>query len=138
MTQTKYQICNIMSKKFNKKNHHEDVLDKKISLKNDSKHQKKKLSELKNNENQESKSQDNLKDIFGNIIIQFDMSNPLRSRIERPLDTIRSFEYAFTRNNIYKMQLETQNLGWELHGDFPFFRIRNGMNNFQNLNEPNV
>lgn len=66
----------------------------------------------------------NIKDIFGQQITQGDMSNPTRSRNERPLDTIRAFEYAITGDISYRDQLETQRLGWGFHEDFPF-------NNFQ-------
>ncbi|KAI5287735.1 hypothetical protein KEM54_005786 [Ascosphaera aggregata] len=34
------------------------------------------------------------KDLFGNPIVDPDLSNPTRHRLERPLDTIRSFEAA--------------------------------------------
>lgn len=34
------------------------------------------------------------KDLYGNVITDPDRSNPTRSRMERPLDTIRSFEAA--------------------------------------------
>ncbi|CAL9729504.1 hypothetical protein MOUN0_H00474 [Monosporozyma unispora] len=36
------------------------------------------------------------KDIFGNIILTPDKSNPTRSSDERPMDTIRGFEYSIT------------------------------------------
>ncbi|KAM7207647.1 meiotically up-regulated gene 9 protein [Naviculisporaceae sp. PSN 640] len=38
------------------------------------------------------------KDVYGNIIAEPDRSNPTRSRWERPLDTIRSFEAAIDGN----------------------------------------
>lgn len=59
-----------------------------------------------------------LKDIFGNRINQADVLNPTRSRNERPLDTIRGFEYAITGDNSYREQLETYRLGWGFHEDF--------------------
>lgn len=60
-----------------------------------------------------------LKDIFGNKIRQSDVLNPTRSRNERPLDTIRSFEYAITGDISYRDQLESDRLGWGFHEDFP-------------------
>ncbi|GME93646.1 unnamed protein product [Ambrosiozyma monospora] len=62
-----------------------------------------------------------LKDIFGNVILNPDISNPSRARDERPLDTIRSFEYAITGDLTYKQQLETPTLGWRVRNDFPLF-----------------
>ncbi|KKF94543.1 putative protein C19C7.04c [Ceratocystis platani] len=38
------------------------------------------------------------KDPFGNLIVEPDVSNPTRSRWERPLDTIRNFEAAIDGN----------------------------------------
>ncbi|KAH3668489.1 hypothetical protein OGAPHI_002243 [Ogataea philodendri] len=62
-----------------------------------------------------------LKDVFGNTIVNPDISNPSRSRDERPMDTIRSFEYAVTGDLTYKQQLETPTLGWRVRQDFPHF-----------------
>lgn len=64
-----------------------------------------------------------LKDIFGNNIRQADISNPTRSRNERPLDTIRTFEYAITGDPTYKDQMETQRLGWGFHEDFSYHNM---------------
>ncbi|ANZ76845.1 BA75_03647T0 [Komagataella pastoris] len=58
-------------------------------------------------------------DIFGQPISNPDVSNPARSRDERPLDTIRSFEYAITGDTTYKQLLETPTLGWRVRPDFP-------------------
>lgn len=65
-----------------------------------------------------SQDSNDLKDIFGQGISQSDMSNPTRARNERPLDTIRGFEYAITGDLSYKDQLETNRLGWGFHEDF--------------------
>lgn len=64
-----------------------------------------------------------MKDIFGNNIRQADISNPTRSRNERPLDTIRGFEYAITGDMTYRDQLETGRLGWGFHEDFPYLNM---------------
>lgn len=65
-----------------------------------------------------SQNSHELKDIFGAPIVQQDISNPTRSRNERPLDTIRSFEYAITGDLNYRNQLESHTLGWNFHDDF--------------------
>lgn len=64
-----------------------------------------------------------LKDIFGQSITQGDMSNPTRARNERPLDTIRGFEYAITGDLSYKDQLESNRLGWGFHEDFTHYNL---------------
>lgn len=64
-----------------------------------------------------------MKDIFGQPIRQADMSNPTRARNERPMDTIRGFEYAITGDYAYRDQLETQRLGWGFHEDFPYYNM---------------
>ncbi|KAI5952176.1 hypothetical protein CANMA_005094 [Candida margitis] len=64
-----------------------------------------------------------LKDIFGQPIRQTDMSNPTRNRNERPLDTIRGFEYAITGDMTYRDQLESGRLGWGFHEDFPYYNL---------------
>lgn len=58
-------------------------------------------------------------DIFGNQIVDPDVSNPTRSRAERPLDTIRGFEYSITGDPIYHEQLESHIIGWRVRDDFP-------------------
>jgi len=75
-----------------------------------------------------SQDSTDLKDIFGNPISQSDMSNPTRARNERPLDTIRGFEYAITGEVGYRDQLESLRLGWGFHEDFPFYNLQNGSN----------
>lgn len=70
-----------------------------------------------------SQESDNLKDIFGQTIQQPDMLNPGRSRNERPLDTIRGFEYAITGDMSYRDQLESNRLGWGFHEDFPYYNL---------------
>ncbi|EAZ63267.1 hypothetical protein PICST_34041 [Scheffersomyces stipitis CBS 6054] len=71
-----------------------------------------------------SQDSNDLKDIFGNNIKQSDMSNPTRARNERPLDTIRGFEYAITGEVSYRDQLESQRLGWGFHEDFPHYNLQ--------------
>lgn len=82
-----------------------------------------------------SQDSSNLKDIFGQDINQSDMSNPTRSRNERPLDTIRGFEYAITGDMNYKDQLESNRLGWGFHEDFPFQNFSNQNDQQQNFHE---
>ncbi|KAK5124287.1 hypothetical protein LTR85_001990 [Meristemomyces frigidus] len=53
------------------------------------------------------------KDVNGNIIVDPDLSNPTRPRLERPLDTIRSFEKAidngYKRRSSYRAETFDQN-----------------------------
>ncbi|KAI3406865.1 hypothetical protein KGF56_000326 [Candida oxycetoniae] len=70
-----------------------------------------------------SNESNDLKDIFGQPIRNTDMSNPTRSRNERPLDTIRGFEYAITGDVSYRDQLESSRLGWGFHEDFPYYNL---------------
>lgn len=72
-----------------------------------------------------------MKDIFGNSITQADISNPTRARDERPMDTIRSFEYAITGDPMFREQLETPHLGWRLRSGFAY----DGGNNFAGANQ---
>jgi len=58
------------------------------------------------------------RDIFGNIITNPDQSNPTRLRDERPLDTIRAFEFAYTGDERLRDEMETQRLGWSTRRDF--------------------
>lgn len=60
-------------------------------------------------------------DVFGRPISKPDISNPTRARDERPLDTIRSFEYAITGDQSYRDQLESEQLGFRVRQDFPRF-----------------
>ncbi|KAK9387010.1 hypothetical protein V1515DRAFT_570750 [Lipomyces mesembrius] len=60
-----------------------------------------------------SVSPENMRDMFGNVIDNPDRSNPTRSRNERPLDTIRSFEYAATGDKHLKEQIFRERLPWE-------------------------
>lgn len=78
----------------------------------------------------------NLKDVFGQPIQQGDMSNPTRSRNERPLDTIRAFEYAITRDLSYRDQLETQRIGWGFHEDFPYYNLQQQPQGQQQQQQP--
>ncbi|KAK9369675.1 hypothetical protein V1509DRAFT_618774 [Lipomyces kononenkoae] len=54
-----------------------------------------------------------MRDMFGNVIEEPDRSNPTRSRSERPLDTIRSFEYAATGDRHLRDQIFRERLPWE-------------------------
>ncbi|WPK25648.1 hypothetical protein PUMCH_002972 [Australozyma saopauloensis] len=65
-----------------------------------------------------SQESGDLKDIFGHKIDTPDTLNPTRNRNERPLDTIRGFEYAISGDLSYQSQLESQQLGWDFHRDF--------------------
>lgn len=60
-----------------------------------------------------------LRDVFGQPIDQPDISNPTRARDERPLDTIRSFEYAVSGDPYWSQQLETPQYGFNVRPDFP-------------------
>ncbi|KAH3684289.1 hypothetical protein WICPIJ_004729 [Wickerhamomyces pijperi] len=62
-----------------------------------------------------------LNDVFGRPINRPDISNPTRSRDERPLDTIRAFEYAITGDNTFREHLESEQLGFRPRQDFPRF-----------------
>lgn len=54
------------------------------------------------------------RNIFGQVITEPDFSNPTRSRNERPLDTIRGFEYAISGNPLWKQDLETPIYGFNV------------------------
>lgn len=60
-----------------------------------------------------------LRDVFGQPIVQPDVSNPTRSRDERPLDTIRGFEYSVSGDPSWGQQLETHQYGFRVRPDFP-------------------
>lgn len=60
-----------------------------------------------------------LQDIFGQPIGTPDISNPTRARDERPLDTIRGFEYAVSGDPSWAGQLETSQYGFRVRPDFP-------------------
>lgn len=60
-----------------------------------------------------------LRDVFGQPITTVDISNPTRARDERPLDTIRSFEYAVSGDPTWAQQLETATYGFMPRPDFP-------------------
>ncbi|KAI2464479.1 hypothetical protein F4781DRAFT_436389 [Annulohypoxylon bovei var. microspora] len=61
------------------------------------------------------------KDVFGNPITDPDRSNPTRSRLERPLDTIRAFEVAidggYNRNSILRSDSESV-ANWSRRGSY--------------------
>lgn len=52
-----------------------------------------------------------LRDVFGAPIREPDVSNPLRARDERPMDTIRGFEYSISGDPTWAQQLETPQYG---------------------------
>ncbi|KAK7206945.1 hypothetical protein BZA70DRAFT_266338 [Myxozyma melibiosi] len=54
-----------------------------------------------------------VRDMFGSVIEDPDRSNPTRHRSERPLDTIRGFEYAATGDKRLKEQIFRDRLPWE-------------------------
>lgn len=64
-------------------------------------------------------SQQIMRDVFGQPIQTPDISNPTRARDERPLDTIRSFEYAVSGDPSWANQLETAQYGFRVRPDFP-------------------
>jgi hypothetical protein len=59
-----------------------------------------------------------VRDIFGNVITNPDRSNPTRPTNERPLDTIRTFEYACTGDERLRDDMETPRLGWTTRSNF--------------------
>ncbi|SCU98664.1 LAMI_0F15764g1_1 [Lachancea mirantina] len=69
-----------------------------------------------------------LRDVFGQPINQPDISNPTRSRDERPLDTIRGFEYSISGDPSWGQRLETQQYGFHVRPDFPSFGNSNPYN----------
>lgn len=60
----------------------------------------------------------NTRDHFGQPISRPDRSNPSRSRNERPLDTIRTFEYACTGDERLRDEMETARFGWATRPNF--------------------
>jgi hypothetical protein len=76
-----------------------------------------------------------LHDVFGKPIQRPDISNPTRARDERPLDTIRSFEYSITGDPSYRDRLETDSLGFRVRQDFPRFGGGNPYNNYDYTNQ---
>lgn len=60
----------------------------------------------------------NFRDIFGGLIQSPDRSNPTRARDERPLDTIRTFEFSCTGDDRLRDEMETPRLGWNTRTDF--------------------
>ncbi|QID85317.1 hypothetical protein GRS66_007888 [Saccharomyces pastorianus] len=59
-----------------------------------------------------------IKDTFGKDIAIPDMSNPTRPRDERPMDTIRGFEYSITKDPRWLQELETSKLGFKVRSGF--------------------
>ncbi|AET39802.1 Gsr1p Ecym_4791 [Eremothecium cymbalariae DBVPG len=62
-----------------------------------------------------------IKDVFGRPIAKPDISNPTRARDERPLDTIRGFEYAITGDPRWMSQLDSNRYGFHVRPEFPAF-----------------
>lgn len=82
-----------------------------------------------------------LRDVFGNPITNPDLSNPARSREERPLDTIRSFEYSTTGDERIRDTMESQRLGFRTRQDFdpmPRFETNPYSNNVISFGDPNA
>lgn len=76
-----------------------------------------------------------LVDIFGQRIQQPDISNPTRARDERPLDTIRGFEYAISGDPTWSQQLETSQYGFRVRPGFQSFApTSNGQSQNMNMN----
>ncbi|AMD21957.1 HFR102Cp [Eremothecium sinecaudum] len=71
-----------------------------------------------NNATREGYATKGLRDVFGKTIITPDISNPTRERDERPLDTIRSFEYAISGDIRWAEQLETERYGFRVRPEF--------------------
>lgn len=59
-----------------------------------------------------------VRDVFGNVINMPDRSNPTRPRDERPLDTIRGFEYLCTGDERLREEMETSRYGWNPRPNF--------------------
>ncbi|CAI4036692.1 hypothetical protein SMKI_16G0140 [Saccharomyces mikatae IFO 1815] len=59
-----------------------------------------------------------MKDTFGRNICTPDNSNPTRARDERPLDTIRGFEYSITKDPRWLQELETFKYGFKARPGF--------------------
>lgn len=59
-----------------------------------------------------------VRDVFGNVISAPDRSNPTRPRDERPLDTIRAFEYMCTGDERLREEMETTRYGWTPRPNF--------------------
>ncbi|CCF57834.1 hypothetical protein KAFR_0D01870 [Kazachstania africana CBS 2517] len=81
------------------------------------------------------------RDVFGQPIDVPDVSNPTRSRDERPLDTIRGFEYAVSGDPYWFQQIETPQLGFHVRQDFYFGSeptYGNGINYNQTYSEQPV
>lgn len=97
------------------------------------------MSSNLNNGNQESAISPDMqtRDIFGNPISRPDRSNPSRPGDERPLDTIRAFEYACTGDERLRDQMETSRYGWATRPNFvprfdtnPYAAVSPAQNNF--------
>jgi len=82
-----------------------------------------------------------LRDVFGQPITNPDLSNPARSREERPLDTIRSFEYSTSGDERIRDTMETQRLGFRPRQEFnsmPRFETNPYSSNVISFGDPNA
>lgn len=79
-----------------------------------------------------------LRDVFGQPIHQVDVSNPTRARDERPLDTIRSFEYAVTGDPSWSQQLETATYGFNVRPDYPLANTAVAMGGYSQQQQQSV
>lgn len=70
-----------------------------------------------------------LVDVFGQPINIPDISNPTRERDERPLDTIKSFEFAISGDPSWGSNLETHQYGFRVRPQFSHLLPGNGVNN---------
>lgn len=75
-----------------------------------------------NSNGQTSSPDTQIRDVFGNVISAPDRSNPTRPRDERPLDTIRAFEYLCTGDERLREEMETVRYGWTPRPNFPSFQ----------------
>lgn len=97
------------------KEHHSDIHDPVLSAIRDAQP----FEELADTRNVHSSvsPESRYRDMFGNVISNPDHSNPTRQRNERPLDTIRAFEYACTGDEGIREEMETPRLGWTVRSN---------------------
>lgn len=99
------------------KEHHSDVHDPILSAVHEAQPFEESMTQS-NHYRTVSSPDTHFRDIFGNPIAQPDRSNPTRPRDERPLDTIRSFEYSCTGDDRIRDEMETPRLGWGMRSGF--------------------
>uniref|UniRef100_A0A060T684 ARAD1B17226p n=1 Tax=Blastobotrys adeninivorans TaxID=409370 RepID=A0A060T684_BLAAD len=98
------------------KEHHSDIHDPILSAIQDPQPFEQQISGHRTNPSLSPETR--YRDVFGNVIAQPDNSNPTRPRNERPLDTIRAFEYACTGDERIRDEMETPRLGWGVRRGF--------------------